>query len=92
MATEFIHKAEILAELWMDYRNDEEFEDFISYSDLGLPLAYAIANGIVDNPNPIAQGFVEETFRLLLTGLDIQDTGFFSLQELLETPSDPTVK
>jgi hypothetical protein len=34
----FDNKISILAELWMNYRDDEELQDFIEYNDLGLPL------------------------------------------------------
>lgn len=82
--TQFEFKCSILSELWMDYRNDEDFEDFVEYNDLGLPLAYAIENGIVES-NPIANQFVEETFRLLLVGLEIEgDPGFETLDDVFE--------
>ena len=80
--TTYSSKCEILAELWTDYRDDEEFTDFIDYNDLGLPLAYAIANGIVES-NTIAEGFVQESFRLLILGLEIEDTGFENLSDIL---------
>lgn len=81
--TPYSNKCEILAELWLDYRQDEEFKDFIEYNDLGLPLAYAIHNGIVES-NGIAEGFIEETFTVLLSALGTEDTGFSTLAELLE--------
>jgi hypothetical protein len=87
--TDFRNKAEILSELWMDYRDDEEFKDFVEYNDLGLPLAYAIANGIVE-ASPMAEQFVDETFRLLLAALGVTDTGFYTLQELLEAAPEVT--
>jgi hypothetical protein len=83
MTTTFSNQALILADLWLNYRDDSEFSDFVSYNDLGLPLSYAIANGIVEN-NPVAQKFVEETFALLLAGLGLEDTGFELLDDLLE--------
>lgn len=76
-------QAAILADLWLNYRDDEEFQDFVEYNDLGLPLSYAIANGIVET-NPIAENFIQESFNLLLAGLAIEDTGFESLDELLD--------
>ena len=83
MSTKFKHKCNILAEIWLNYRNDEELDDFIEYNDLGLPLAYAIAEGIVES-TPLAKTFVEETFDLLLSGLDMEeDTGFKNLDEIL---------
>lgn len=82
--TTFSNKATILGELWLDYRDEEDFKDFINYNDLGLPLAYAIANGIIDT-SELAEKFVEETFDLLLSGLGIEDTGFESILDLLDT-------
>lgn len=76
------NKAFILADLWMNYRQDEEFLDFVEYNDIGLPLAYMITNNIVQT-NPMAEKFVGETFDLLLSGLGIEDEGFESLEELL---------
>jgi hypothetical protein len=84
MKTKFKNKCQILAEIWLDYRDDAEFTDFIEYNDLGLPLAYAISTGIVEKSDK-AKAFVEETFELLLAGLDIEeDTGFENLTEVLE--------
>jgi hypothetical protein len=81
--TPFETRCSILADVWMDYRGDEDFADFLSYNDLGLPMAYSIANGIVKSL-PIAEEFINETFDLLLAALEIQeDTGFESLEDLL---------
>jgi hypothetical protein len=82
--TPFSKKCEILGDLWMDYRTDEEFQDFVEYNDLGLPLAYAIASGIVDNA-PMAQDYINETFDLLITSLGLTDTGFDNLGEVLDS-------
>lgn len=83
--TTFADKTQILADLWLNYRQDEEFTDFIEYNDIGLPLAYAIANDIVKTTE-IATNFIEETFDLLLEGLNIEeDTGFDSLDSLLDS-------
>jgi hypothetical protein len=82
--TTFENKTSILADVWLNYRDDEEFADFIEYNDLGLPLAYAINSGIV-NPTDKAKNFIEETFALLLAGLEIEeDTGFDNLNDLLQ--------
>lgn len=81
--TAFITKCHILAQLWMDYRDDSEFQDFIEYNDLGLPLAYAISEGIVEKTD-IASNFINEAFDILLSALGIEDTGFKSLEDLLD--------
>ena len=61
------NKALILSDLWMNFRDDEQFEDFVEYNDLGLPLAYAVANGIVPMTDK-AKSFIDEAFDLLLAG------------------------
>ncbi len=80
--THFSNKCEILGELWLKYRSEEEFEDFLDYNDLGLPIAYAIANDIV-KPLDLAKSFVEETFDLLLVALGIEDEGWDNLDQML---------
>lgn len=82
-STPYSSRCEILADLWTNYKQDEEFLDFVEYNDLGLPLAYAIANGIISSSD-IAENFINETFDLLLAGLEIdEDTGFENLDDIL---------
>jgi hypothetical protein len=84
METTSENKVSILAQLWLDYRDNEQFTDFVEYNDLGLPLSYAISTNIVKS-SPEAEKFTGETFDLLLAGLGIEeDTGFEDLQELLD--------
>lgn len=82
--TPFSDQCVILADLWLNYRDDENFLDFIEYNDIGLPLAYAVANKVAE-VNELGQQLIEETFDLLLSGLGIEDTGFESLDDLLDT-------
>jgi alpha-D-ribose 1-methylphosphonate 5-triphosphate synthase subunit PhnL len=76
-------KSEILAELWMNYRQDEEFSEYVAQNDLGLPLAYAISESIVE-VSKRAEVFIEQSFDSLLAHLEIEDDGFGSLDELLD--------
>lgn len=80
--TKFKAKCEILGDLWVAYKGDPEFEDFIHYNDLGLPLAYAISTGIVEKTVK-AKTFVNETFELLLDSLGLEDEGYEILDEIL---------
>jgi hypothetical protein len=80
--TTFEAKCEILAELWLNHREDEDFKEFCEYNDLGLPLAYLLANDIVGSTDAATE-FVNETFTLLLKGLEIEDTGFESLAQMI---------
>lgn len=67
----------------MDYREDEALEDFMDYNDIGLPLAYLISTDVVDM-SPKAEVYIEETWHLFLASLEIEDTGFTTLEEILE--------
>lgn len=80
--TTFENKCEILGDFWITYKIDEDFQDFISYNDLGFPLAYALSAGIVGSSEK-AKTFVSETWDLLLTALSIEDAGFDSLDDLM---------
>jgi hypothetical protein len=68
----------------MSYRNDEQFQDFIEYNDLGLPLAYAFDNEIAKETE-IAERYIDETYSLLVEALGIPDRPYDSLEEMLDT-------
>lgn len=82
--TPYETRVEILSDFWMTYRDEEEFEDFFDYADLGLPLAWMIAANWVE-PSQKAKDIIEETFMLLLnivTGED-EDIGFENLEQFM---------
>jgi hypothetical protein len=83
--TIFAKKCEILSELWLNHKDDEVFIDFVSYSDLALPLAYAIHNDIVAKTAE-ASKFINESFDLLLGigGIDPDEQAFSDLDEVME--------
>jgi hypothetical protein len=81
--TTYDNKCAILSQVWLDFRDDENFAQFMSYGDLGLPLAYAIDAGIIGN-TPEAETLVVEVFDLLLGILGVEeDTGFDTLDDIL---------
>lgn len=80
--TDFSNRCNILADLWLNYKNDTEFSDFIEYNDIGLPLAFAISQEIVV-ASDMATQYINETWDLFLESLGIKDTGYSSLDELL---------
>lgn len=63
----------ILGDLWENYREEEAFEDFIEYNDLGLPLAYALREGMVTEVTDIGQVYITESFLLFITALGIEE-------------------
>jgi hypothetical protein len=82
-STTLENKLNILSEIWVMYRDEEDFADFIEYNDLGLPLAYLASTGIVEVKSEKALAFINETFSLLLSGVGVEDTGYETLDEIL---------
>jgi len=76
------NKITILAELWMNYRDDEELQDFIEYNDLGLPMAYLLMNELV-LPTDKSELYINETYDLLVGALGVPDKNWDSLDEML---------
>ena len=91
MGIEFNQKCEMLADLWNKYKTDKKFEDFFEYNDLGLPLAFAISNNIVEY-TPVARTYINETFDLLCEALGLEtDDVFDSLDDMFELQLDEEV-
>ena len=67
----------------MNYRDNETFEEFIEYNDLGLPMAHLIAENLVEATRQ-GEIYIDETFELLLNVLSIEDDNYDSLAEMLE--------
>jgi hypothetical protein len=78
----FQNKVTILAELWMNYRDDDELKDFIEYNDIGLPLAYLLTNEIV-MPTEQSEIYINETYDLFVSSLTVEDKEWESLDEML---------
>ena len=78
----FQNKVTILAELWMNYRDDEQLKDFIEYNDLGLPMAYFLMNELV-LPTEQSEVYINETYDLFIKSLGAADDEYQSLDELL---------
>lgn len=81
--TPFSKRCEILSDIWLNYRKDKEFQDFVDYNDLGLPLSYLITVDLV-TPSPDAKVFVDETWDVLLSALEIEDIGFETVNDMFE--------
>jgi hypothetical protein len=82
MTNNFANQVSILSALWINYKEDKSFRDFVEYNDLGLPLAYFIDAGLVV-PIDQAKRYVEETYDLLLASLQAEDKEYTSLEEML---------
>lgn len=81
MTTDFSNVVNILGQLYINYKGQEDFEDFIDYNDIGLPLAYLASEGLCEI-NDDGQRYITETWNLFLAALEIEDTGFKLLEDL----------
>ena len=81
--TDFSNMCDILGELYSQYSEDEDFKDFIEFNDIGLPLAYFVREHLA-SPSDDGVRYIMETWDLFITSLDIEDTGFNNLNEVLE--------
>jgi hypothetical protein len=89
--TSFEDACSILAELWIEHRQEKTFEDFVSYNDLGLPLAFLVDSELVQ-PTEIAKQYIQETWEILLKSLEIKDDpGFTCLEDIFNYSNDGEV-
>jgi hypothetical protein len=80
--TTFENKCSILSEIWQKYREHEDFCEFALQNQLGLVIAFAIADGIVE-ATPAAAETIEESFEALLAGFEYdEDHGWETLEEI----------
>ena len=80
---DFANKAGILGQFWIEFRDDEDMQNFVEFNDVGLPLGYFIAEGLVKE-TPMAETFVEETFTLLLAALEVTEEELVDVTNLNE--------
>jgi hypothetical protein len=81
MAIPSADKAAILSQFWMEFRDDEALQDFVEFNDMGLPLAFFVASGIVQE-SPMAEEYISETFNLFLIALEINEDEIEGLENL----------
>ena len=79
--TEFDSKCEILGDFYSNYRDEKDFEDFMEFNDLGLPLAYFVSQNLCDVSDDGVR-YINETYDLFLASLELNDTGFTSLEDV----------
>lgn len=81
--TDFSNICDILGELFINYKEDKEFKDFIEFNDLGLPLAYMVREHLA-TPSDDGVRYIMETWEIFLAGLNLKDTGFTDLDSVLD--------
>lgn len=66
-------KTGVLGSLWIQFRDSDEFETFMDYNDIGLPMAYYLAEGLVKELTPLGEQYILETFDMFSKALDITE-------------------
>jgi hypothetical protein len=85
--TNFSDKTDILGDLYANYREDENFKDFIDFNDLGLPLAYLSREGLCEVSDD-GERYISETWDLFIKSLGLEDTGFEDLDDVFQASLD----
>jgi hypothetical protein len=84
----FNAKCDILSDLWLGYKHNKEYADFFDYNDIGLPLAFALSQKIVE-VSVLSETYINETFDLFCEalGLDSEEE-YESLDEMFDLQTE----
>lgn len=85
--TDFTSKCEILGLFYSQYRDEKDFQDFMEFNDLGLPLAYFVSEDLCDVSDDGVR-YINETYDLFLASLELTDTGFANLADVFEAAGE----
>ena len=78
---DFADKAGIMATLWLEFKEDDDFSAFVDYNDIGLPLAYCQANGLVKETTPLGEQYILETTNMFFDLLEITEAEVDELED-----------
>ena len=81
MEVNFADRCGILGQFWYDFRDNETVKPFIDYNDVGMPLAWFIATGVV-TPLPMAEEYINETFAMFLDAMEITEDDVVDVDNL----------
>jgi hypothetical protein len=89
--TDFVTQCVILGELYENYKEEKDFKAFIEYNDLGLPLAYLTAQGLVVEVSDDGRRYVMDTFEMFIKSINLTEDDIIegmTLDEVLEIAAD----
>ena len=95
--TPFSSKCDVLGALWLYYRqdamNDEAWSEFFEYNDIGLPLAYLIAEGLAQSTGEDSDQLIEETWNMFCGYINIDPNGEYkNIAEAFEASDQPPIE
>ena len=92
--TTFSSKCRILGDFWLDYRedakSDENWQEFFEWADIGLPLAFHVDRGYVDNPSSLGIEMIENTWNVFCEMCSVDPDGdYINLVDVFDaSPND----
>ena len=89
--TDFVTQCVILGELYENYKDEKDFKAFIEYNDLGLPLAYLTAQGLVVEVSDDGRRYILDTFEMFIKSIKLTEDDILegmTLDEVLELAAD----
>jgi len=81
MEVNFADRCGILGQFWYDFKDDPTVKPFMEYNDVGLPLAWFIATGVV-TPLPMAEEYINETFAMFLSAMEVEEEDVVDVDNL----------
>jgi hypothetical protein len=69
----FDEKSGVISSLWIEFRKDEDFAAFMSYNDLGCPLAYMYQQKLITSLSDEGIGMITETFNNFMELMDVTE-------------------
>ena len=85
--TDFVTQCVILGELYENYKEEKDFKAFIEYNDLGLPLAYLTAQGLIVEVSDDGRRYIVDTFEMFIKSINLTEDDIIdgmTLDEVLE--------
>ena len=80
---ELIDKADILFDAWLYIDERDEWEEFVAYNQLGLPLAHSLHMGYILDLSPEGEMLIEDTYAMLCNVLKVSvDDEFASFEDM----------
>lgn len=85
MLDEMNRKIAVLADLYLNYRDEIQFKEFVDYNDIGLPIAHLVNTGLCTMTKE-AEIYVGETYDLLIVAMDIEpDLDYHTIEDMLDS-------
>ena len=77
-------KIGVLADLYLNYRDEDQFKEFADYNDIGLPIAHLVHTGLV-TMNKEGEIYIEETYDLLISAMGVDPEGNYeTIEDMLQ--------